>query len=142
MKEDRSKKTLVFNLNMTRLIALEDFNALTLCASCYYIVEICFFRQKVMEQSCRLLCVGLVTVQIGRITKLYYFSMVELAIKISDPSNGREPRLACSSCGQKLALAQHAFSPTSHCIHFTSIFGSSTLSPSYRNIYGEEFSLF
>lgn len=127
---------------MTWLIALEDFST-RICSANFksYLVAV-FLGQNVMEQSCRLLSTGLLTVKTGQITKLYYFSKGKLSIKISYPPNVRERRRACSSCGQKLATIQHALGLTSPSIHFTSIFSPSRVSPSNRNISGEEFSLF
>jgi hypothetical protein len=123
-------------------MALEDFNLRIHNASFKTYLVAVFLEQNVMEHSCLLLCTGLLRVKIGRITTLYYFSKSKLSIKISYPPNVREHRCVCSSSGQKFATTQHALSLTSTCVQSISIFTPSRVSPSNRNISGEEFSHF
>jgi len=52
-------------------MTLEDFNLRIYSASFKTYLVVVFLGQNVMEQSCRLLSTGLLTVKIGRITKLY-----------------------------------------------------------------------
>jgi len=52
-------------------MALEDFNLRIHNASFKTYLVAVFLGQNLMEQSCRLLCTGLLTVKIGQITKLY-----------------------------------------------------------------------